>query len=281
MAGLARGEARLAEKRPVKAEQRRHAADRVLVEGAQHPPASMLAVGPMNDELRDQRVVERRDLIALRDARVDADTRAAGLAVQRDPAGRRQEPVSRILGVDPALDRVTDEADVLLRKPSGSPAAIRICSRTRSRPVTSSVTVCSTWMRVFISRKKYSPSRLEQTLDRPGASVADRAGCLDRDGADPLAKLGPDGGRRRFLDELLVTPLDRAVPLAEMDDVAVRVREHLHLDVPRVLEELLHVHGRVGEVGLALAARRRERALGVIRAAGRSVAPCRRRPPTP
>jgi hypothetical protein len=36
---------------------------------------------------------------------------------------------------------------------------MRICSRTRSRPVTISVTVCSTWMRVFISRKKYSPSR--------------------------------------------------------------------------------------------------------------------------
>ena len=36
---------------------------------------------------------------------------------------------------------------------SGSPAASRICSRTRSTPNTSSVTVCSTWMRVFISMK--------------------------------------------------------------------------------------------------------------------------------
>ena len=33
------------------------------------------------------------------------------------------------------------------------PAATRICSFTRSRPVTSSVTPCSTWMRVFISMK--------------------------------------------------------------------------------------------------------------------------------
>ncbi len=39
---------------------------------------------------------------------------------------------------------------------SGSPAATRICSRTRSSPVTASVIVCSTWMRVFISRKKNS-----------------------------------------------------------------------------------------------------------------------------
>ncbi len=36
---------------------------------------------------------------------------------------------------------------------SGRPAATRICSFTRSRPVTSSVTPCSTWMRVFISMK--------------------------------------------------------------------------------------------------------------------------------
>ncbi len=39
---------------------------------------------------------------------------------------------------------------------SGSPAATRSCSRTRSMPTTISVMVCSTWMRVFISRKKNS-----------------------------------------------------------------------------------------------------------------------------
>ena len=36
---------------------------------------------------------------------------------------------------------------------SASPAATWICSFTRSRPVTSSVTPCSTWIRVFISMK--------------------------------------------------------------------------------------------------------------------------------
>ena len=38
-------------------------------------------------------------------------------------------------------------------KGSGSPAAIRIIHSTRSSPVTASVTGCSTWSRVFISRK--------------------------------------------------------------------------------------------------------------------------------
>ena len=41
---------------------------------------------------------------------------------------------------------------------SGSPEATLICHSTRSIPVTISVTGCSTWRRVFISRKKNSPS---------------------------------------------------------------------------------------------------------------------------
>ena len=38
-------------------------------------------------------------------------------------------------------------------RPSGSPRATRSCAATRSMPVTSSVIGCSTWRRVFISRK--------------------------------------------------------------------------------------------------------------------------------
>jgi propionyl-CoA carboxylase alpha chain len=48
--------------------------------------------------------------------------------------------------VEPSAGGIT-ESD------SGSPAAIRICSRTRSTPWTSSVTGCSTCKRVFISMK--------------------------------------------------------------------------------------------------------------------------------
>ena len=53
--------------------------------------------------------------------------------------------------------------------------------------------------------------------------------------------------------------LDRAVALAEVDHVSVRVGEHLHLDVPRVFEVPLDVDRRVGEVRLPLALRRLER----------------------
>ena len=61
-----------------------------------------------------------------------------------------------------------------------------------------------------------------------------------------------DARRRRFLDDLLVAALHRAVALAEVDRVALAVGEHLDLDVARVLEELLHVDQVVAERGLRL-----------------------------
>src|SRR4051812_9453367 len=50
-----------------------------------------------------------------------------------------------------------------------------------------------------------------------------------------------------------MSPLNRAVALAEVDDVALRIRQHLDLDMARVLEVALDVHGGIGEVGLSLA----------------------------
>ena len=56
---------------------------------------------------------------------------------------------------------------------------------------------------------------------------------------DALALLVGEEGRRRLLDQLLVAPLQRAVARAEHDHVAVCVGEHLRLDVPGPVEELL------------------------------------------
>src|SRR5215210_2854038 len=61
-----------------------------------------------------------------------------------------------------------------------------------------------------------------------------------------------------------MAPLDRAVTLAEMDDVAVGIGKYLHLDMPRILEVALDVHRRIREVRLALASRRLEGTLGIV-----------------
>ena len=127
--------------------------------------------------------------------------------------------------------------------------------------------MCSTWIRVFISRKKYSPSVDEQALDRPRRAVANSAGGLDCDLPDPSTELVVDRRRGSLLDQLLVTTLDRAVALPEVDHVPVSVREDLHLDVAGILEIALDVDGRVGEVRLALATGGLECSFGLLGAA--------------
>src|SRR6266478_3264125 len=62
-----------------------------------------------------------------------------------------------------------------------------------------------------------------------------------------------------------MTTLDRAVALTEVDDIAVRVGEHLHLDVTRIDDQLLDVDVGAREVRLPLALRRHERSLGSLR----------------
>ena len=264
MAGAARDELGMREQRAVEAEQRRQAADLELVERAQHPHPGVLAVDAVDDQLRDHRVVEAADLGAGDDAGVDADAGAGRLAVGGDPPGRGQEAAGHVLGVDPALDRVAAQDDVLLsdRERLAGRDQHLLADEVDAGHLLGD-RVLDLDPRVHL-HEVVGAVRGQQPLDRPGGAVAGRAGGVDRDLPDPLAQLRVDRRRRRLLDQLLVAALDRAVALAEVDHVPVRVREHLHLDVARILEVALDVDAAVGEVLLALALRRLERALGLV-----------------
>ena len=93
----------------------------------------------------------------------------------------------------------------------------------------------------------------------PARRVADRAGELECVAAEPVGEAGVHRRRGRLLDELLVAPLHGAVALAELDQVAVRVAEHLDLDVSRIGEVPLDVHRAVAEEPVAVGAHRVER----------------------
>ena len=96
---------------------------------------------------------------------------------------------------------------------------------------------------------------LEQELDRARIAVADRARGRDGRARRCCARSRPvTAGDGRFLDHLLVPPLDRALALEEMDDVAVRIGEDLDLDVSRALDPALDVQRAVAECGLPLPA---------------------------
>jgi hypothetical protein len=108
---------------------------------------------------------------------------------------------------------------------------------------------------------------LVEELERAGTAIADRAAGLDAALAHLPALFGRDARRRGFLDDLLMAALHRAVALAQTDHVAVMVAEHLKLDVPRILEELLHIDRVVAEggqrFGLGHRDRAQQRAFGV------------------
>src|SRR5881392_1571731 len=112
---------------------------------------------------------------------------------------------------------------------SGSPAAARRLSATRSTPVTASVTVCSTWRRGFIEEVE-RPVRTHQELHRAQVLIAQRPRAGERGLRQRGAEAGRERGRRRLLEELLVPPLHGAVALAERDQTAVPVAQQLHLD---------------------------------------------------
>ena len=62
-----------------------------------------------------------------------------------------------------------------------------------------------------------------------------------------------DQRRGALLDHLLMAPLDRALALAEVDQVAVAVAEHLDLDVARRSISLLDVDFAAAEGALGFA----------------------------
>ena len=100
---------------------------------------------------------------------------------------------------------------------------------------------------------------VDDELDRTRAAIADRATERDCRLVEPAAERLGQAGSRCLLEHFLVSPLDRAVTLAQRDDVPMRVGQELHLDVARPLEVALAVERAVAEGAHCLALGRRER----------------------
>jgi hypothetical protein len=62
-------------------------------------------------------------------------------------------------------------------------------------------------------------------------------------------------GRGRFFHQLLVAALERAIALAQVDDVPVRIGQDLDLDVPRPVDQFFQVDIAVPESRFGFAAR--------------------------
>ena len=100
---------------------------------------------------------------------------------------------------------------------------------------------------------------VEQKLKSARARIADALARGDRRFAHLFAQLRGHHGRRRFFQKFLMTALNRAFALAEMNTVAVFVGQHLNLDVARALDVTLDVNIAVLEGRRRFGRRRLER----------------------
>src|SRR3974390_1555243 len=92
-------------------------------------------------------------------------------------------------------------------------------------------------------------------FDGAGAVITDRLRQRDRLLTHGSAGLGVKQRARRFLDDLLIAALDSALALAEINDVAALVAEHLNFDVARIGDEFLDEHAVVAEARFRLRTR--------------------------
>ncbi len=96
---------------------------------------------------------------------------------------------------------------------------------------------------------------VDDELDRSGRVIAGGAGEPDRLGAHRPAGRLVEQRARCLLDDLLMAALDRALALAQMDDVPLAIAQNLDLDMPRLGDEFLEEHPIVAEGRAGFASR--------------------------
>ncbi len=153
--------------------------------------------------------------------------------VALDLAGRGDEAVQRIFGVDAALDGAASQLDVVLgeaeREPGSDPYLllhdIDPRDHLRHRVL---------HLDAGVHFEEVELPVLPEELYRSCSFIAHGAGGVDCHLSHASARCGIQRRGRRFLYELLVPPLNGAFPLAQVDDVPLRVGEDLELDVTRI-----------------------------------------------
>ena len=197
----------------------------------------------------------------------------------RDPA-RRGDEGPGVLGVDATFDRRAQHAHLVLgdrQRRAGRNLDLLVDDVDAGDHLGDRMLDLDA--RVHLD--EVEPPALVQELDRSRADIAELRHGAGDDGADLLALTRIERGGRSFLPDLLVTPLQRAVALAEMNGPALSVAEHLDLDVARPAEILLQIDSVVAEGRLGFEPRIAERVHAARPDRSRPSCRGRRRPPPP
>ena len=221
----------------------------------------------MSDHLGEHRVVVGRHAITRGHTRVD--TGISGLAPQGDLASGGEVAAQGILGVDARLHSVAAQHDVLLAQPQW-------LTRRDKQLLLHEVEagdllghrVLHLQSRVHLEEGELAgPGRRHDVLDGARIDVADTAGQSHGRITQELPRRIVEQSGRRFLDDLLMAALESALALAEVDDMPLRITEHLHLDVAWSVDEPLDEEAIVAEGCQGLASRTGDGRLDVLPAA--------------
>ena len=159
------------------------------------------------------------------------------------------EVVLRVLGVDAALDGVAADMDVLLGEGQGQPRGHPQLLLHQVHPGNQlGDGVLHLDAGVHLDEIEL-PLGGQDELHRPRPHIARGFGGGHGGPAHLLPQLGGQGPGGGLLDQLLAAALDGAVPLPQVDHVALAVRHDLKFNVPGGEDQLLQIHLPVAKAG--------------------------------
>src|SRR6267142_340711 len=209
-------------------------------EGTIHAANGLVARGPVNDELGYQRIVMRRNDVLGVGSRIDAHAGTARGIPGRD-LPRRRFVCNRILGIDAAFERMAPELNILLavrQTVAGSDKDLIADKIDPGHEFGHGVLDLNPRIHLHEVELLFF---VHKELEGPHVRVTGFLDGLHHTVSDFRAKLRRHDDRRRFFNKFLMPPLDRTLPLAEMNGITMLVRHYLKLDVAGPLDILLNV----------------------------------------
>ena len=197
-----------------------------------HAGRCLPAVSAKRHELANHAVIKRWDMISLINGSVYADANTAGQ--MHGLNGARTRTKFRVLCIDAALNRMSQHRNILLHK-------VQLFARCNTQLPSNQIQTGNFFRNtVFYLNAGVHLAEIKILLvihqkfygARAGISRALRESHCTSTHFLPLS-VGQKR-RRRFFDQLLMTPLNRALSIVQMYGVSGLIRQNLHFDMARL-----------------------------------------------